>query len=86
MKYSCKVIAQNCSKLEANDRSLPQDAKLITYQVDGEIRYDIARAPRMVDAFDFYYDTYGPGSILSIVWTEGRANPKLFTMNNNERK
>jgi len=79
VKYSCKVIAQNCSKLDANDKSLPQDAKLITYIVDGEIRYDIARAPRMVDAFDFYYDTYGPGSVQSIVWTEGRVNPKLMS-------
>lgn len=86
MKYSCKVISQNCSKLDANDKSLPQDAKLITYIVDGEIRYDIARAPRMVDAFDFYYDTYGPGSIQSIVWTEGRVNPKLMPSPNNEKK
>lgn len=81
MKYSCKIVAQNCSKEDAKDKTLPTDAKLVTYIVDGEIRYDIARAPKMVDAFDFYYDTYGPGSVQSITWTSGTVNPKLLPSN-----
>lgn len=86
MSYSCKILLQNCSKEDAKDKTLPQDAKLITYIVDGEVRYDITRAPKMVDAFDFYYDTYGPGSVVSIVWTEGRVNPKLLPVNYNVKK
>jgi hypothetical protein len=87
LKYNCNILKKDCQKSDADDKTLPNDAKLVTYLDDGRVCYDITRAPKMVDVFDFYYDTYGPGNLLSITWTNGRVNPKLMqTPKPNEKK
>ena len=43
-KYSCQVILEKCTLEQANDRSLPTDARLIRYKVDGQEYLDVTRS------------------------------------------
>jgi hypothetical protein len=63
---------------QAKDPSLPNDAYLIWYNVDGETYMDVTRTKKRVDLFDLYYDRYGPGSVQKIDFGYGRTNPKLW--------
>ena len=45
----------------ANDKSLPNDARLIYYIVDGVQYIDLTRCKKTVQLFDMYYDKYGKG-------------------------
>ena len=62
----------------ANDKSLPNDAYLITYIVNGETHMDLTRCKSQVSLFDMYYDTYGAGAVQSIKYGYGTSNPKLW--------
>jgi len=73
-----RILHEDCEKNLSENRSLPTDAFLITYMKDNRIAYDITRASARVDIFDYYYDTYGMGALVSINWTKGNANPRLY--------
>jgi hypothetical protein len=82
MKYNCKVYKEDCSPADAEDKTLPNNSYLVKYIVDGYIKYDIAISHKRVDIFDYYYDNLkgDPNNeILSINWTAGTVNPKLWT-------
>lgn len=73
-----KKIAENCDPSLADDRSLPYTSHLVTYRVDGEIRYDLVVANKKVDVFDYYWDRYRE-DFITFQQTEGRVNPKLWS-------
>ena len=76
--YSCQIL-QEISTLEAaNDKSLPNDARLIYYIVDGVQHIDLTRCKKTVQLFDMYYDKYGPGAVQKIEFGFGTVNPKLW--------
>jgi hypothetical protein len=77
-EYGCEILFERANMVQAKDSSLPNDAYLIWYNVDGETFMDVTRTRKRVDLFDFYYDKYGPGSILKIDFGYGRVNPKLW--------
>ncbi len=77
-KYGCEVLQERSTHDVANDKTLPNDAYLITYIVDDKECMDLTRCKSQVSLFDMYYDTYGPGSIQSIKYGYGTANPKLW--------
>ena len=57
-KYSCQVILEKCTLDQAHDRSLPTDARLIRYKVDGkdyDIRYDRSRLEWACDCKAFTF-------------------------------
>ena len=58
-QYSCQVILEKCTLEQALDRSLPTDARLIRYQVDGKDFLDVTRSAKASNIFDLYFDTYG---------------------------
>ena len=58
-KYSCQVILEKCTLEQANDRSMPTDARLIRYKVDGKDFLDVTRSAKAANIFDLYFDTYG---------------------------
>lgn len=80
------VIHKNCKKELAKDKSLPRNSYLVTYKIDGEITYDVARASSFVEVFDYYYDQLGKGSIQRIEWTDGTVNPKTWGGSTSKKK
>lgn len=74
---SVKFLHQNCDPELADDRGLPYTAYLVTYEDEGEIKYDIVQCNKKVDIFDYYWDRYREG-LKSFKQTEGRVNPKLY--------
>ena len=75
---SVKVIHPDCDASLSEDRNLPYTAYLIEY-VEGDItKFDIAVAPKQVDIFDYYWDEYR-NDFVTMVQTEGRVNPKLWS-------
>jgi hypothetical protein len=75
--YYCEVLLENASIEQMNDRSFPSDAYIIYYMVDDVLVKDLTRGKK-VNLFDFYYDTYGPGSVQRIDFGYGRTNPRLW--------
>jgi hypothetical protein len=77
VSYSCELLLENASLEQMNDKSYPSDAYIIYYVVDNVLRKDLTRGKK-VNLFDFYYDTYGPGSVQRIDFGYGRSNPRLW--------
>ena len=74
-KYSCQVILEKCTLEQAYDRSLPTDARLIRYKVDGKDYIDVTRSAKAANLFDLYFDTYGKGALQSIDYGKGTGAP-----------
>jgi hypothetical protein len=72
-----KVLFENCSSSEAEDRGLPYNAYLIEYVIEGQTQYDIAQCNKAVELFDYYYDRYKK-DFIKFTQTEGRVSPKLY--------
>ena len=63
--------------IKLRTKDCPNDARIVTYEVDGEVRYDLTRSQKAVNIFDMYYDKFGKG-LKNIDYGEGRHNPKLW--------
>ena len=74
-KYSCQVILEKCTLEQAYDKSLPTDARLIRYKVDGKEYLDVTRSAKASNIFDLYFDTYGMGALQSIDYGRGTIAP-----------
>ena len=85
-EYGCEILFEKATMNLAKDPSLPNDAYLIWYDVDGKTFMDVTRCRKRVDLFDFYYDKYGPGSVRKIDFGYGRVNPKLWGYKAPEKK
>lgn len=72
-----KILHQNCDPEVANDRTLPYNSYLVTYEIDGAISYDLVIANKGVEIFDYYWDRYR-GDLKGWKQSEGRVNPKLW--------
>ena len=77
-----KVLHEQCEKNKSEDKKLRLDSFLITYKVDDETKYDVARGGSTVEIFDYYYDKYK--NVQGISWTKGIVNPKTFDSTNAE--
>ena len=76
--YGCQILQEKTTLEAANDKSLPNDARLIWYVVDGVEYMDLTRCGKVVKMFDMYYDKYGKGSVQRIEFGYGSVNPKLW--------
>ena len=76
--YSCQILQEKTTLEAANDKSLPNDARLIWYVEDGVEYIDLTRCKKTVQLFDMYYDKYGPGAVKKIDFGYGQVNPKLW--------
>jgi hypothetical protein len=81
----CKVLHQNCKKDLSSDKSLPINSYLVTYLIDGEVAYDIVMCNKISDIFDMYWDNIRE-NLKSIIWTDGRVNPKMWGYEPKEEK
>ena len=76
--YCCQILQEKTTLEAANDKSLPNDARLIYYIENGIQYIDLTRCKKTVQLFDMYYDKYGPGSVQKIDFGFGQMNPKLL--------
>lgn len=81
-----KVIHKKCDASLAKDKTLPLDSYLVSYLDEDQIVFDIVKASSQVSIFDHYYDNYGKGSPISIRWTDGTVNPKLWDYKKTKKK
>ena len=77
-RYSTSLIKENCNKDDLSDKSLPSDAYVVTYKVEGAVRNDLVRCHGKVNIFDMYYDKFGSDSIISIEYGPGIVSPKTW--------
>ena len=84
--YSCQILQEKTTLEAANDKSLPNDARLVWYTVDGVEKIDLTRCRKVVELFDFYYDKYGQGAVQKIDFGFGTVNPKLWGYEKKEDK
>ena len=75
--YGVEIMIENGTWEQVNTSDCPNDARIVTYEVDGERRYDLTRSQKAVNIFDMYYDKFGQG-IKNIEYGQGRINPKLW--------
>ena len=71
-----QVLHEKCERNKADDKKLPSDSFLVTYKVEEEVKYDVARGGGVVELFDHYYDTYK--NVQSITWTNGIVSPRTY--------
>ena len=71
-----KLLFEKCQQDKANDKKLPSDSFIVSYEHDKELKHDIIRATAQVDVFDAYYDKYK--NVKGIQWTKGIVHPKTY--------
>ena len=71
-----RLIFEKCPRDKANDKKLPSDSFVVSYNDKEELKYDIVRASAQVDVFDAYYDKYKNGK--GIEWTKGIVHPRTY--------
>ena len=71
-----RLIFEKCPKDKANDKKLPSDSFVVSYNDKEELKYDIVRASAQVDVFDAYYDKYK--NVKGIEWTKVSFIQKLM--------
>ena len=71
-----KLLFEKCTFDKANDKKLPSDSFVVSYNDKEELKYDIVRASAQVDVFDAYYDKYK--NVKAIEWTKGIIHPKTY--------
>lgn len=84
--YSCQILQEKTTLEAANDKSLPNDARLVWYVVDGVEHIDLTRCRKTVELFDMYFDKYGKGAVQKIDFGFGTVNPKLWGYKSAETK
>ena len=52
-----KLIFEKCPRDKANDKKLPSDSFVVSYNDKEELKYDIVRASAQVDVFDAFYES-----------------------------
>ena len=75
--YGVEIMIENGTLEQVKTKDCPNDARIVTYEVDGEIRYDLTRSQKAVNIFDMYYDKFGKG-VKDIEYGQGKINPKLW--------
>ena len=76
-KYGVEIMIANGTWEQVNTKECPNDARIVTYVVDGETRYDLTRSQKAVSIFDMYWDKFRDG-IKKIDYGQGMYNPELW--------
>lgn len=83
MEGKINIIHRDCDVSLAKNKSLPLDSYLVSYHAKNRVMYDVVQGMQ-VDIFDHYYDEYR--NVISIKWTDGRVNPKLYNSQKKSKK
>ena len=76
------VLHEKCELGKAEDKKLPSDSFVVSYNDKEELKYDIVRASAQVDVFDHYYDNYK--NVQKISWTKGIVSPRTYDNTSNK--
>jgi len=76
-KYGCEILVSNGSWEEVSIKDAPNDARIVTYLVDGDKCFDLTRSQKEVRIFDMYWDKFRK-NLLKIQFGFGRTNPKTW--------
>ena len=80
-----RILNEACDPELAKDKSLPNNAFLVTYHIGEEKKCDLVISSKKVDIFDYYYDKYKK-DLIDIKQTDGTANPKLWKSQEEQQK
>ena len=75
-QYGCEILMTNVTFKEAMTNNAPNDAQVVSYMADGELRYDLTRGSR-TSLFDMYYDKF-KGDLKAINFGNGKISAKLW--------
>ena len=76
-KYGCEILVENGTWEQVCTKEAPNDARIVTYEVDGITCFDLTRSQKAVNVFDMYWDKFREGR-KGIKYGEGRHNPKTW--------
>ena len=75
-QYGCEILMTNVPLKEARTSQAPNDAHIVSYIADGELRYDLTRGSR-TSLFDMYYDKFKK-DLKAIEFGNGKISTKLW--------
>jgi len=75
-KYNCEILISNGSRDEVTATTFPNDAFVVTYNIDNMDCLDLTRGTK-TNVFDMYWDKFKSG-LKSIDYGKGTLNPKLW--------
>ena len=84
-KYGCEILIENGTWAQVSTKDAPNDARIVTYEVNGLICYDLTKSAKAVNVFDMYWDKFREG-LKDIRYGEGRISPKLWGYKSPEKK
>ena len=74
-----QILDQEIDLDKFDDKGLPTDVHIVTYEYDSVTKYDAVRAYTMVDIFDAYHDKVkGHGKVVKIASGYGNVRPNLY--------
>ena len=74
-----QILDQEIDLDKFDDKGLPTDVHIVTYEYDSVTKYDAVRAYTMVDIFDAYHDKVkGHGKVIKIASGYGNVRPNLY--------
>ena len=78
-KSHIQILEQELDLDKFDDKGLPTDLHIVTYEYDSVIKHDAVRAYTMVDIFDAYHDKVkGHGKVVKIASGYGNVRPNLY--------
>ena len=83
-RYNCEIMIQDGSYTDVCTKEAPNDAYIVKYIVDGNIRFDLTRGSR-VRIFDMYWDKFRD-NLKTTEFGYGRINPKLWGYQKPQKK
>ena len=80
-----KILNEACDPELAEDKTLPNNAFLVSYVEKNEQKYDLVISSKKTDIFDHYWDKYKEG-LLDIKQAQGTSNPKMWKSEEDMKK
>ncbi len=78
-KERIQILEQEIDLDKFEDKGLPSDTHIITYEYDKVTKHDAVRAYTKVDIFDAYHDKIqGNGKVVKIASGFGNVRPNLY--------
>lgn len=75
--YGCEILVENGTAEEVSNKQFPNDARIVSYEVEGKMRYDLTRGGKVSKIFDMYWDKFRDG-VKKIGFGYGNINPRLW--------
>jgi len=78
-KQKIQILEQELDLEKFDDKGLPADTHIVTYEIKDKTLVDAVRAYTMVDIFDAYFDKLkDTGKVVSIQSGYGNVRPNLY--------